>query len=148
MNTPEYQAISRNRHNLERFLHSFFKEISARLRDNDYLTVAQHDVVVGSTSENGCSKLVEAVLESIKIDSVTSFVEFIEISKSCGNRFFRNFIEEKIEAKRKEVYRSLFECSSGKCYTVVHVHMYCDASVVGSKSVFLAAHGDSLQTVQ
>ena len=123
MNTPDYQAISRNRHDLERFLHPFFKEISARLRDNDYLTAAQHDVIVGSATENGCSKLVEAVLESIKIDSVTSFVEFIDVSKSCGNRFFRKFIEEKIEAKRKEVYRSLFECSSGKSYSCACAHV-------------------------
>ena len=113
MNTPEYQAISPNRHDLETFLHSCFKEISARLRDNDYLTAAHHDAIVGSTTESGCSKLVEAVLESIKIDPVTSFVEFIDISKSCGNKFFKKFIRDKIEAKLKEEYRSLFECSSG-----------------------------------
>ena len=112
MNTPEYQAISRNRHDLETFLSSIFKETSARLRDNDYLTAAQHDAIVASTSHDGCFKLVEAVLESIKIDPVTSFVEFIGIAKSCGNRFLRKFIENKIEAKRKEMYRSLLHYSS------------------------------------
>ena len=123
MNTPEYQAISRNRHDLETFLHSFFKEISARLRDSDYLTPAQHDAIVGSTTENGCSKLAEAVLESIKIDPVTSFVEFIDVAKFYGNRFFKKFIEDKIEAKRKEVYRSLFECSSGKSCSCTCMHV-------------------------
>ncbi len=45
--------------------------------------------------------------------TLDSFAKFVTAMKKSGNKHFQTFVKEKIEAKRKELYRELLRVPPG-----------------------------------
>ena len=120
--TPEYQAISRSRRQLEELMAPHLKDIAHNLRDRGYLTSSQCESILKSS--DGCEELVKAVLLSVTTDPVNTFVVFVDVLKAEGNKPFKKFVENSIEAERKKIYREKLSQSSGRLFVRL-VHIFC-----------------------
>ena len=112
--TPEYKAISSCRMDLTEMLSIHFKEVAERLRDSGALTNNQCEEIIESRPPKASARrLIDMIIVDIKSDPLDVFAEFVTAMKSSGNPRFKKFVEENIEARRKELYRELLQIPPG-----------------------------------
>ena len=102
--SPEYRAITHDRHRLEVQLASHFEPIAEVLRDKELLTDYQCEAICGA-GKDGPKQLITAVLLTIELRPVSTFFKVIQVMKDKGTPAFSSYIEATIEGKRKEIYR-------------------------------------------
>ncbi len=94
-------------------LSNYFKDVAERLRDSETLTDNQCYEIIESGNPKACAhRLIEMIIVNIKSNPLEVFDEFVRAMKSSGNKHFRDFVKENIEAKRKE-YRELLQIPPG-----------------------------------
>ncbi len=114
--TPEYKAICSCRVELTEKLSACFKRVAKYLRQSGALTDDQCQTIIGiQNSQDGAEKLMEFIIVDIRDPDTTmdSFDCFVAAIKQSGNRFFLDFVKDKIEAKRKKFYRELLHVPPG-----------------------------------
>ena len=111
--TPEYKAIN-TCDLLKEKLSIFFKDVAECLRLSETLTNNQYDEIIECGTPKACAhRLIDMIIAYIKSDPLDVFAEFVTALKSSGNKRFKDFVKEKIEAKRKELYRELLQIPPG-----------------------------------
>ena len=109
--SPEYQAIRRNRYELERQLTPHLTTIAEKLRDREMLS----ETLCENIKETGSKQLVAVVLLAIEVNPVENFVEFTNVLLECGSRNFTYFVQETLNKSAKKVYRKpLHDAIRGK----------------------------------
>ncbi len=112
--TPEYKAINNCRVDLTERLSNYFKEVAERLRENETLTNNQYDEIIEFRNPKASAhRLIDMIIVDIKSDPLDVFAEFVTALKSSGNKHFKDFVKNTIEAKRKKFYRELLEVPLG-----------------------------------
>ena len=107
---PEYKAIDSCRRDLTEMLSTCFKEVTERLRDSGALTNNQCEEIIESRPPKASARrLIDMIIVDIKSDPLDVFAEFVTAMKSSGNTRLKDFVKEKIEAKRKELYKELLQ---------------------------------------
>ena len=102
--TPEYKAISSCRRDLTEMLSNHFKEVAECLRDSGALTSNQCEEIIESrTPKASAHRLIDMIIVDIKSNPLDVFAEFVTAMKSSGNKHFKDFVKDVIEAKRKEL---------------------------------------------
>ncbi len=111
--TPEYEAICSYKVDLTKRLSTCYKEVAEYLHQSGALTDKQCRAIIGH--KDSAEKLMELIIVDIEAPASTldSFAEFVTAIKKSGNKHFQTFVKEKIEAKRKEIYRGLLRVPQG-----------------------------------
>ena len=102
--SPEYRAITHDRHKLEGQLANYLVPIAEVLRDQELLTDYQCDAICGA-GKDGPKQLITAVLQTIELRPVSTFFKVVQVMKDKGTPALCSYIEATIEGKRKEIYR-------------------------------------------
>ncbi len=109
----EYKTICSCKADLTKKLSTCYKEVAEYLCQSGALTVTQCQTII--RHRDGAKQLMDMIIVDIEDPKATldSFAYFVTAMKKCGNRFFQDFVKEKIEGKRKEIYRELLQVQPG-----------------------------------
>ncbi len=111
--TAEYKAIRSCREDLTKKLSTCVNEVAKHLRQNEVLTDDQCQTII--RQKDGAEKLMEIIIVFIEDpdSALDSFAYLMTALKKCGNRFFQEFVKDKIEAERREIYREFLQVPHG-----------------------------------
>ena len=100
--TAEYKAIRSCREDLTKKLSTCVNEVAKHLRQNGALTDEQCQAII--SAEDGAEKLMKIIIVFIEdpVSTLDSFAYLVTALKKGGNRFFQEFVKDKIEAERRE----------------------------------------------
>ncbi len=97
-------------------LSTCYKEVAEYLHQSGALTHKQCQAIIGIQNQNGAAEiLMDLMIDDIQNPATTldSFAKFVTAMKKSGNKHFETFVKEKIESKRKELYRGLLRVPPG-----------------------------------
>ena len=106
--SPEYQAIIRNRYCLKKHLAQHLPFIVDELRGKNMLTEEQRTTFLSESDHDklisASDKVISAVLLAIEIKPIEYFIEFTEVLERIQNKSLCEFIEKTVETSRKDIY--------------------------------------------
>ncbi len=108
--TLEYTVIRSCRMDLTKKLTKYYKEVARYLCQSGELTDRQCQTITFTQNpEDGAERLVEMIFVDINDPNaaLNTFANFVKAIKQNGNEAFKTFVEDKLEVKRKELYRKL-----------------------------------------
>ncbi len=116
--TPEYKAIWSCRNELTQMLSTCYKEVAEYLHQSGALTDKQCQAIIGIQNQNGAAEIVMGLMIDVieapaMATTLDSFAKFVTAMKKSGNKHLQTFVKEKIESKRKELYRGLLRVPAG-----------------------------------
>ena len=101
---------------LTKRLSNCFQYVAKYLHQSGALTDIQYQIII--RHRDGAEKLMEIIVVGIKDPDTTldAFADFVRAMKRSGNKFLQTFVREKIESKRKQLYRELLTVPPGMWY--------------------------------